>query len=98
LCKFIERLLNTQPFAMNTHPSENTAPASGLSRRRFLQRSAMAAAATATAFMGVSPSVLKARSPAGRLETTAARLGFIALTDAAPLFVALEKGFLPSTA
>lgn len=78
---------------MNTHPSENTAPASGLSRRRFLQRSAMAAAATATAFMGVSPSVLKARSPAGRLETTAARLGFIALTDAAPLFVALEKGF-----
>jgi nitrate/nitrite transport system substrate-binding protein len=29
----------------------------------------------------------------GRLETTAAKLGFIALTDAAPLFVADEKGF-----
>lgn len=76
---------------MNPHPFENTASTVGLSRRRFLQRSAMAAAATA--FMGVSPSVLKARSPAGRPETTAAKLGFIALTDAAPLFVALEKGF-----
>ncbi len=30
----------------------------------------------------------------GTPETTAAKLGFIALTDAAPLFVADEKGFL----
>jgi nitrate/nitrite transport system substrate-binding protein len=37
------------------------------------------------------PSLVQAAG--GKPETTAAKLGFIALTDAAPLFVADEKGF-----
>lgn len=65
-----------------------------LNRRRFLQ--GMAAAAGGAALHGL-PGGLGHRAWAssgnGKPETTSAKLGFIALTDAAPLFVALEKGF-----
>jgi nitrate/nitrite transport system substrate-binding protein len=40
---------------------------------------------------GMWPATASAQSAA--LETKAAKLGFIALTDAAPLFIADEKGF-----
>lgn len=65
----------------------------GLSRRRFL--GGMAAAAGMTALGGLAPGSLSSAYAAGKgkLETTKAKLGFIALTDAAPLFVADEKGF-----
>ncbi|PTU74265.1 CmpA/NrtA family ABC transporter substrate-binding protein [Pseudomonas mangrovi] len=63
------------------------------SRRRFLKNSLLAAGGVA--LFGGMP--LAGRSTAwaagGALETTKAKLGFIALTDAAPLFVADEKGF-----
>lgn len=58
-------------------------------RRRFLTHSAAL----------ISGSALLSALPAswafagGKPETTSAKLGFIALTDAAPLFVADEKGF-----
>lgn len=65
----------------------------GLNRRRFLQNAA-ATASTAALF-----SAIGAAFPAGAFaqgagpETTKAILGFIALTDAAPLIVAKEKGY-----
>ncbi|WP_018955009.1 ABC transporter substrate-binding protein [Thioalkalivibrio sulfidiphilus] len=64
-----------------------------ISRRRFL--TGMAAAAGAAALGGMAPGTLSRAyaAGAGKPETTAAKLGFIALTDAAPLFVADEKGF-----
>lgn len=64
-----------------------------LSRRKFL--GGMAAAAGAAAFGGLIPGAMSRAYAAtgGKPETTAAKLGFIALTDAAPLFVADEKGF-----
>src|SRR5712675_1946398 len=61
----------------------------GLSRRQILKASAGTAALLAAA---------KLNFPAGAFaqgagpEVTAAKLGFIALTDASPLFVAKEKG------
>src|SRR5258708_27005870 len=61
----------------------------GLSRRQILKASAGRAALLAAA---------KLNFPAGAFaqgagpEVTAAKLGFIALTDASPLFVAKEKG------
>jgi nitrate/nitrite transport system substrate-binding protein len=39
-----------------------------------------------------SPSGSASSSTVGGLETTKARLGFIALTDSSPLIIALEKG------
>lgn len=61
----------------------------GVSRRQFLGSSlAMAGGA---AMLGSLPGLSWA-SNSGKPETTRAKLGFIALTDAAPLFVALEKG------
>ena len=51
--------------------------------RRTLIKGALAA--------GAFPGIAMAQGTA--LETKAAKLGFIALTDAAPLFVADEKGF-----
>lgn len=60
-----------------------------LSRRSFLKATG---AAMAASVFGGAPTHLMA-SPLGKLETTSAKLGFIALTDAAPLFIALEKGF-----
>ena len=62
----------------------------GISRRKFLKASAGTAALLAAA---------KAQLPSGAFaqaagpEVKGAKLGFIALTDAAPLFVAKEKGF-----
>jgi nitrate/nitrite transport system substrate-binding protein len=62
-------------------------PETKLSRRSVLK----AAAASA---VGVAPALGSAVWAQGAaLETKAAKLGFIALTDAAPLFVADEKGF-----
>jgi len=62
------------------------------SRRRFI--GGMAGLAGAGLLSGLVPGTLGSLQAAGKtLETTSAKLGFIALTDAAPLFVALEKGF-----
>ena len=58
-------------------------------RRRFLKNSAtMMGGAALLSSLPVSWAFAD-----GKPETTAAKLGFIALTDAAPLFVADEKGF-----
>ncbi|SFC06430.1 nitrate/nitrite transport system substrate-binding protein [Marinospirillum celere] len=62
------------------------------SRRRFI--GGMAGLAGAGLLSGLAPGSLGSLQASGNaLETTSAKLGFIALTDAAPLFVALEKGF-----
>src|SRR3981081_1065039 len=67
-------------------------PSSGLSRRSILKHGA-AAAGTAALIQAV-----KAAFPGGAFaatkgpETTKAILGYIALTDAAPLIIAKEKG------
>jgi nitrate/nitrite transport system substrate-binding protein len=66
-------------------------PRSGTSRRDFLKTSAGTAAllaAVKTSFLG-GAHVAEAAGP----EVKKANLGFIALTDAAPLFIAKEKGF-----
>lgn len=62
-------------------------------RRRFM--GGLAAVAGAASLGGMLPMAMSRAnaSTLGALETTSAKLGFIALTDAAPLFVALEKGF-----
>lgn len=66
---------------------KNRPPAS--STRRALLRQAAAVGGAA-----VAGSLWSSRVAAStQLETKAAKLGFIALTDAAPLFVADEKGF-----
>lgn len=61
-------------------------------RRDFLKTTLTAAGGLAA--LGVLPTGLSnlAYASSGALETTKLKLGFIALTDAAPLFVALEKG------
>jgi nitrate/nitrite transport system substrate-binding protein len=61
--------------------------AQGRNRRRLAQAAAAGAAASV---MGALPRQALAQ---GRPEVTGAKLGFIALTDAAPLFVGVEKGF-----
>jgi len=67
---------------------------SGVSRRALLKGSAAALGTAALfdaarlIFPGGVPSAYASEAP----ETTKAVLGFIALTDAAPLFVAKEKG------
>src|SRR6266540_3657835 len=74
-------------------PSHRRARKHALSRRIFLKRSAAAAStlilteAAQFAFSG-GVHVAQAAGP----EVTKALLGFIALTDAAPLFVAKERG------
>lgn len=62
-------------------------------RRKFLK--GLTGAAAGAALLGLTPGLMQRAlaSTSGKLETTAAKLGFIALTDAAPLFVADEKGF-----
>ncbi len=57
--------------------------------RRSIIKGATGVAAASLLPMGF-PAIVRAQ---GKLETPAAKLGFIALTDAAPLFVADEKGF-----
>jgi len=60
------------------------------SRRRFLQ--ATGALATMAAARLVLPAGAWAATP-GTPEVTGAKLGYIALTDSAPLMIAVEKGF-----
>jgi nitrate/nitrite transport system substrate-binding protein len=62
--------------------------ATSTTRRDFLKQAAVVGAAGLVP--GAFPMIATAQS---KLETTAAKLGFIALTDAAPLFVAEERGF-----
>src|SRR5689334_10341703 len=63
--------------------------ATTLSRRSLIKNAAALGGAGMVG--GIWPAVARAQGAA--LETKAAKLGFIALTDAAPLFVADEKGF-----
>ena len=73
----------------NDQPSDLTLA----SRRSFLKHSIIAASGVAL-FGGMSLGMRSAAWAAGGdVETSKAKLGFIALTDAAPLFVAAEKGF-----
>lgn len=69
-------------------------PVSSIKRRDFLKYS-IAAVGGAALFGSMAPGMRSAAWAAGTdgVETTSAKLGFIALTDAAPLFVADEKGF-----
>ncbi|MEQ1523775.1 MAG: ABC transporter substrate-binding protein, partial [Aestuariivirga sp.] len=60
-----------------------------LSRRSFIRRS-VATAALLTAARQLMPSGAYAATAAP--EVTSAKLGYIALTDAAPLVIAKEKG------
>jgi nitrate/nitrite transport system substrate-binding protein len=73
--------LRNQEHTMQTTTSK-------LTRRSVLQG---AAALGGAGLAGTFPGIVMAQGTA--LETKAAKLGFIALTDAAPLFVADEKGF-----
>jgi nitrate/nitrite transport system substrate-binding protein len=61
-------------------------------RRRLLKNGLVAMSGAAA--LGMLPGSLRSMAYAATtpLETTKAKLGFIALTDAAPLFVAAEKG------
>lgn len=59
-------------------------------RRTFMKQSAAVVGATVAGSFA-APSIVSAQSTG--LETTKAKLGFIALSDAAPLFVAEEKGY-----
>ena len=59
--------------------------------RRFVLRTAVTSAAAISASLLLSP--LVALAAPGKPETTSVDLGFIALTDAAPLIIAKEKGF-----
>jgi nitrate/nitrite transport system substrate-binding protein len=68
------------------HTMQSNTPT--VSRRSVLQG---AAALGGASLAGAFPGIVMAQGTA--LETKAAKLGFIALTDAAPLFVADEKGF-----
>ena len=62
-------------------------------RRKFLKHS-LTAIGGAAVLSGLPKGLGSlAWAAGGSLETTTAKLGFIALTDAAPLFVAEEKGF-----
>ena len=67
-----------------------------ISRRTFLKTSAGSAALLA-AVQSQFPFGVHVAQAAGP-EVKKAKLGFIALTDAAPLFVAKEKGLSPNTA
>ncbi len=63
-----------------------------LDRRRLLKTGLSALGGAAA--LGLLPGLGSlANAASAALETTKAKLGFIALTDAAPLFVAQEKGF-----
>ncbi|MCC5849262.1 MAG: ABC transporter substrate-binding protein [Verrucomicrobia bacterium] len=62
------------------------------SRRTFIKQSALAAGGAALFGCGRNEGPSITGTGNFDLEVTSAKLGFIALTDAAPLFVALEKG------
>jgi len=66
-----------------------------LTRRQFVL-SGLAATTGAALQLGTLPGLLAplpAQAAPGKPETTSVELGFIALTDAAPLIIAKEKGF-----
>lgn len=66
---------------------------SNLSRRKFLLTTGAAAAGTVI-LNSLGESATQAKpTTSGKPEVTTAKLGFIALTDAAPLIIAKEKGF-----
>src|SRR5438309_7007893 len=71
-----------------TKPTDPTSRR-GLSRRQILKASAGTAALLAAARLNFPGGAF---AEGAGPEVTAAKLGFIALTDAAPLFVAKEKG------
>jgi nitrate/nitrite transport system substrate-binding protein len=66
-----------------------------ITRRKALLSGLAAATGVVVQFGGVASllSPLAAQAAPGKPETTSVDLGFIALTDAAPLIVAKEKGF-----
>src|SRR6476661_7398188 len=70
--------------------SAHPASRGGISRRQILKASAGTAALLAAARLNFPGGAF---AEGAGPEVTAAKLGFIALTDAAPLFVAKEKGF-----
>src|SRR5690606_18823152 len=82
-------------FNMATRKESDAVTDPGLSagiktgRRDFLKAAVTIAGAVAFGAATMPRVFASSRAP----ETTRAKLGFIALTDAAPLFVALEKGF-----
>src|SRR5688500_16897177 len=59
-----------------------------ISRRQVLKTAAISAAAGGLSSLIPKPLYAASAAP----ETTAAKLGFIALTDSAPLIIAKEKG------
>src|SRR5690606_22817883 len=74
--------------AMPASQESTIMPSHTVSRRRLIQQAGVFGSAA------LAGSLLSTRVQASTaLETRAAKLGFIALTDAAPLFVADEKGF-----
>lgn len=76
----------------NNNTPDSTDQSLQLNRRRLLKTGLGAVGGAAA--MGLLPSLSSiAYAAPAALETTKAKLGFIALTDAAPLFVAQEKGF-----
>ncbi|MGV8835931.1 ABC transporter substrate-binding protein, partial [Cellvibrio sp.] len=76
----------------NKNIPDSTDQSLQLDRRRLLKTGlgALGGAAAMSLLPGLGS--LAYAAPVA-LETTKAKLGFIALTDAAPLFVAQEKGF-----
>jgi nitrate/nitrite transport system substrate-binding protein len=70
--------------------SQNLPPIRGTATRRSLLRGAVATASILTLVRTAFPpgTFAQAKGP----ETTKARIGYIALTDAAPLIIAKEKG------
>lgn len=84
---------------MATRKDSPSTPANELTRsavfkRRDFLRTAVGLSGLAALGSGLLPGISSRAFGAGTaLETTRAKLGFIALTDAAPLFVAIEKGF-----
>jgi len=79
---------------MSNKPTDKK-PELSETRRTFIKQSAAVWGSTLLAGFG-APSIVMAQST--KIETTKAKLGFIALTDAAPLFVGIEKGFFKNTA
>lgn len=73
-------------------PANEQSQGAVLKRRDFL-KTAAGLAGVAALGSGALPGLSTRAFGATGLETTSAKLGFIALTDAAPLFVAVEKGF-----
>ena len=71
---------------LEKHPATTSA----LTRRSFLNASALAGSA---ALVGLSNAKLFAATKSEAPETTAMTFGMIALTDCSPIIIAHEKGF-----